>query len=96
MRVPNMAHSPTVPHRLLAPQYLKKIERLEREQDGTIFQLAEKKTGLTIDKTHSILVYGHGMHVKTIHHLPGASVPAMHVNVGTAHYKNTILPLMQS
>ena len=30
MKVPNMAHSPTVPHRLLAPQYLKKIERIQR------------------------------------------------------------------
>ena len=80
--VPGMAYSPTVPHRLLAPQYLQKVERQAREKDSSIFHSATGKTGTYTEETISTLTFNHGMNVTTITHLPGARVPALYVNVG--------------
>ena len=88
-----MAHSPTVPHLLLAPQYLKKIERIQKEENPYIFQSADQTTGLIIDETFSTLIYGHGIHTKLIKHLPVALVPAMRVNIGTDHFEKFSIAL---
>lgn len=87
MCIPNMAHSPIVLHRLLAPQFLQKVERLEQEKNEDIFQSTTRQTGLTINEKYSTLCYRHDIHTETIKHLPGASIPAMYVNAETGLYE---------
>ena len=79
IEIPDTAYIPTLDYRLLAPQYLKKVERLQ----GLVDHEGNFTTGFNVDETYSILRYNGGKHSITIQHIPSARVPAMPINRGT-------------
>ena len=83
---PGMAYSPAVPHRLMAPQFLQKIERVLREHDKTLFHSEKRCTSLDIQEKIFVLAYDHGKQEKIITHLPGVGVPAVYANLGVSSY----------
>ena len=83
LEVPDTAFVPTLDYRLLAPQYLKKVERIQ----GLVDHDGKFTTGFQVDETFSTLRYNGGKHTITIKHIPSARVPAMSINKGTGSYQ---------
>ena len=65
MGIPDTAYIPTMEYRLLAPQYLKKIEQLQ----GLVDHNRQFTTGFEVDEDFSTLRYNGGKHCITIRHI---------------------------
>ena len=98
LEIPDTAFIPSLDYRLLAPQYLKKVERLQ----GVVDANGNFTTGFHVDEDFSTLRYNGGNHICTIRHILAARVPAMPINRGTKSYQafcsemNKIFPAPKS
>lgn len=82
LEIPDTVYIPDLQYRLLAPQYLKRCERLQ----GIINEDGKQSTGMVVDEHFSTLYFNGGRNSVRINHISSTRVPALPINRGQTNF----------